>query len=237
LDLIVDGLSREPELDHHDGHFFASVTKRSPQSYIDLIERRIAQLATRVTDDHNDRFMAFPREWAGWVEINVWQASDIETYLAMLARNRSAFEHVWYLHDALKIFEQHESIPDVFARALVHDLDSKESTRAELALELLMHTSSGMSVSQSHVRNACFWLLRNNKRDRASRWLRSWQHNAFSWVGDDGVSSVLLGTISMLADLWIHETDVVLKSLFREVLTEYERERDQLRQNHEDEEA
>lgn len=234
---IVDGLSREPEIDHHDGHFFASVTKKNPQSYTDLIERRIAQIATRVADDHSDRFKVFPREWGGWVDINVWQESDIESYLAMITRNRSAVENVWYLHDALKIFELHDSIPDVFASALVHDLDSTDLVRSELALELLMHTSAGMSVSLSHVRNTCHWLLRHNKRDRAARWLHSWQYNAVSSVGDDGVSSVLLGTITMLADLWNQETDVVLKSLFREVLTEYERERDQIRQRHLDEET
>jgi hypothetical protein len=236
-ELIDDGLSREPELDHYDGHFFASATKKSPQSYTDLIEHRIAHLSTRVADDHSDHFRIFPREWAGWVEINVWQTSDIETYLAMLARNRSAFEHAWYLQDALKIFELHDSIPDVFASALIHDLDSKDSVRAELALELLMHTSAGMSVGQSHVRNACRWLLRNNQRDRAVRWLRSWQYNASSSVGDDGVSSVLHGTISMLSDLCNQEVDVVLKSLFREVLSEYERECDQLRHRHLEEEA
>lgn len=54
--LIIDGLSREPELDHHDGIFFSSVTKKSPRSYTDLIERRIMHLSSRAKDDHGNHF-------------------------------------------------------------------------------------------------------------------------------------------------------------------------------------
>ena len=234
---IMAGLENEESLPHDVAYVFATVTKKSPDFYIDLIGRRISKARELAEADNGFRFRPFPDTSSGWVDIQHWEPSHIDAYLGMLASNRDSFGEWWHLHDAFDVFEVQDALPTAFVDALIRDLDGSDQVRSSIAREILLHTNAGRSIGANHVRSVCRHLVTSGERDQAVQWLHRWEREGFGVIGEDGVRDALLETITLMKQLKDQESDFVLKSLFSEVLADHERQRDRIREQHQEEES
>ena len=227
---VITGIACEENLTHDDGHFFATATGKSPDSYIDLVQRRILHSREVALADDDARLKPFPSAWSGWVDLHKWNSASVNAYLGMLAKHRDALGEWWQLHDALDVFELHDALPEVFVDVLVRDIEGPDTVRASVAREILLHTNSGRSIAAKHIRSVCRILVNRGERERVAQWLYGWDCGRCGSVGSDGVCETLIMAIYLLTKLKNEESDVVLKALFSEVLANHERQRDQIRQ-------